>query len=92
MLPAPSTATPLGLFSWAAVAGPPSPLNPASPVPAAVLMTPAESTLRIRWLAVSAMKRLPAPSAATPLGNLSRAEVAGPLSPTSREPANVSIL
>ena len=47
-LPAPSTATPEGRSSRAAVAVPPSPLNPYSPVPATVLMTPAESTLRIR--------------------------------------------
>ena len=33
----------------AAVAGPPSPANPAEPVPATVVMMPAESTLRIRW-------------------------------------------
>ena len=64
-LPSASTATLDGPLSWAAVAGPPSPLKPPIPSPATVLMIPAELTLRMRWLKVSAMNRLPAPSTAT---------------------------
>src|SRR3990170_816178 len=42
-----SRATPEGLLSCAAVAGPPSPPEPATPVPAKVVMVPvARSTLR----------------------------------------------
>ena len=48
MLPAASTATPLGLSDWAAIAGPPSPAKPRSPVPATVEMVPEGSTLRMR--------------------------------------------
>src|SRR3990170_3909904 len=40
-LPTPSTATPTGPFGWALVAAAPSPENPAVPVPAMVLMSPA---------------------------------------------------
>ena len=54
-LPAPSTATPSGLLSWASVAGPPSPPNPDSPDPAMVVIVPVESTLRIRLFRESAM-------------------------------------
>ena len=39
-----------GQFGSSSTAGPPSPLNPRIPVPATVVMTPAESTLRIRSL------------------------------------------
>ena len=91
-LPTPSTATPAGKNSRAAVAGPPSPLKPLLPVPATVVMTPAVSTLRIRWFHVSAMKRLPAPSTATSAGKNSRAAVAGlpsPLNPWLPKPATV---
>ena len=50
-LPEPSTATPRGLLSWAAVAGPPSPENPSLPFPATVVITPvAASTRRMRLL------------------------------------------
>ena len=44
------------------------------------MITPFE-TLRMRWLYVSAMYRLPAESTATPWGSLNWALVAGPLSP-----------
>ena len=40
MLPLLSTATPEGLLIWALVAGPPSPLKPAVPLPATVAMFP----------------------------------------------------
>ena len=70
-LPAPSTATPSGTFNCASAAGPLSPLKPGSPVPAKVVMVPEGSTRRMRWLVVSAMKRLPAPSTATPRRTLS---------------------
>ena len=80
--PAPSSATPTGPASCAAVAGPPSPPKPCSPVPATVVMMPVTvSTRRTRPLEASAMKRFPAPSSATPTGKSSRAAVAGPPSP-----------
>ena len=80
-LPAPSTATPLGRLNRAWTAEPPSPPNPVRPVPATVLIVPDASTLRIRLLSISAMKRLPALSTATPKGKSSCASVAGPPSP-----------
>src|ERR1039457_6435691 len=66
-LPAASTATPEGQYNWARVAGPLSPLKPAVPLPATVVITPFE-TLRMRWLYWSAMYRSPAESTATPAG------------------------
>src|SRR5215831_7281345 len=57
-----------------------------------VVITPPRSTLRMRWLAVSAMKRLPKRSMATPRGYDSAAPVAGPPSPSKPlvpEPAMV---
>src|SRR3990172_1853797 len=81
-LPAPSTATPYGLYSWALVAAAPSPENPKVPVPAIVLINPGPaSTLRIRWLAESAINTLPPPSTATPYGLYSWALVAAAPSP-----------
>src|SRR6266705_3023330 len=82
-LPAASTATPLGSFNDAEVAGPPSPLNPSLPLPAIVVIVPAVSTLRIRRFPASAMYTLPAGSTATPLGSYNEAEVAGPPSPSN---------
>src|ERR1035437_6130531 len=77
-LPAESTATPKGLFNWALVAGPLSPLKPNVPFPATVVITPFE-TLRMRL--PPAMYRLSAESTATPEGMSNWALVAGPLSP-----------
>src|SRR5215813_15405432 len=77
-LPLVSTATVFG-ESRAAVAGPPSPLKPDVPSPATVEMTPSGVILRMRLDA--ATKRLPAPSAATPVGEEIWAAVAGPPSP-----------
>ena len=57
----------VGIVNWALVAGPLSPLKPRVPLPATVVITPFE-TLRMRWLYVSAMYRLPAESTATPWG------------------------
>ena len=54
-LPAVSTWMRAGLLISAAVAGPPSPLEPPLPVPTTVVMVPAGSTLRTRWLFESAM-------------------------------------
>ena len=65
-LPKESAATPEGLNNSTLAAGP-SPLKPASPFPATVVITPLE-TLRIRLLPVSAMYKLPAESTATPVG------------------------
>ncbi len=53
--PAASTAMSAGVSSRAAVAAPPSPVRPAVPVPAKVVITPAAETLRTRWLPRSAM-------------------------------------
>ena len=74
-------ATFAGQMSRAAVAGPPSPLKPCTPVPATVVMIPSGLTFRTRLLSVSAMKRFPCPSAVTPQGRASIALVAGPPSP-----------
>ena len=73
---------PRGLLSSAAVAGPLSPLKPAVPLPATVMMSPVDlTTSRMRLLSWSEMNTLPAESTATLLGALSSAAVAGPLSP-----------
>src|ERR1039457_3865884 len=92
-LPALSTAMPAGWNSSAEVAGPPSPLKPAVPLPATVLIVPAAVTFRMRLLVSSAMKRLPALSTATPSGSRSSAEVAGPPSPLKpRVPLPATVL
>ena len=80
-LPDGSTATPKGLFKRAPVAGPKSPLKPAVPVPAIVVMMPLVATLRTTLESRSAMKTLPAASMAMPMGKFSCARVAGPPSP-----------
>ena len=67
-LPAPSTVMPDGPLIAADVAGPPSPLEPATPLPAKVVMLPSGSTLRIRWFPTSPMKRSPELSVATLYG------------------------
>src|SRR5215471_18356520 len=53
MFPAESTATPCGDFSWALVAGPPSPENPGVPLPATRTAVPLESS---RYTECSAVK------------------------------------
>ena len=66
-----STATPPGKARRALVARPLSPPKaglPGSSLPATVVMFPLVSTLRMRLLRVSAMKRLPAASMAKPAG------------------------
>ena len=51
-------------------------------MPATVVMIPVvRSTLRTRWLLLSAMYRLPSGAISTPFGYRSRAEVANPPSP-----------
>ena len=65
----------------AAVAAPPSPVYPAVPFPATVVMTPAGETLRMRLLPWSAMSTLPSGIAATSAGPLTRATMAWKLSP-----------
>src|SRR5204863_9386421 len=95
-LPAPSRATPAGKLSAAAVATPPSPAkSQVPPVPATVLIVPVvAATLRMTQLPLSAMKRLPAPSRATPAGELSSAAVAAPPSPAKPQahPAPATVL
>src|SRR6185437_9760153 len=83
-LPPESSATSVGLLRPALVAGPLSPEKPATPFPATVLMMPSGVTLRMRWLPVSAMYRLPEESTANPACALERfkaALVAAPPSP-----------
>ena len=60
-----SKASARGAFSWAADAGPLSPVEPAVAVPAMVLITPAGVTMRMRLLEVSAMYQLPLESMTT---------------------------
>jgi hypothetical protein len=50
------TAIPLGPFRLASVAEPPSPANPAAPLPATVVIVAPASTRRMRLPPVSAMK------------------------------------
>ena len=86
-LPALSAATRESDANEAAVAGPPSPAETKSPLPAMVVMMPVTgSTRRMRLLLTSAMKSLPTPSVATPSGNPRLADVAGPPSPLKPMP------
>ncbi len=79
--PALSNVRRCGWLNSALVAGPPSPEDPAVPLPATVVMMPLLSILRIRLFRESAIYTLPAPSRATPIGRFRLAEVAGPPSP-----------
>ena len=79
-LPSASTATPAGALRDAEKPGPPSPAYVAAPVPTSVEMIP-PATTRTRLLSVSAMATLPIASTARPVGPLSRALVAAPVSP-----------
>jgi len=72
---------PLGSFSFAWVAGPPSPLKPVAPVPAIVRIVPSLSTSRMRSLAASAMTRCPLGETARLWGQARSASSAGPPSP-----------
>ena len=77
--PAVSRARPVGMLSSAEVAAWPSPLYPNVPQPATVVITPVpRSTLRTTLFPLSAMKRSPAASTATPVGSSSSADVAAP--------------
>jgi hypothetical protein len=64
-----------GSLSAALVAAAPSPAYELAPDPATVVMEPS-STRRMRWFFVSAMRKPPPGSAATPLGSWSAAAVA----------------
>jgi hypothetical protein len=80
--PLPSTATYLGVLSFAAVASPPSPELPDTPVPAIVVITPVDRfTMRTDGAAKPAMRRFPLLSSARPCGEEIFADVAGPSSP-----------
>ena len=84
MFPRESTATPVGLLSLAATAGPPSPVgNPEAPVPATVEISLVDAVIRLTlWFPESTTIRSPdVGSMARPEGELRRAEVAGPPSP-----------
>ncbi len=63
------------------MAFPPSPLKPAVPFPATVVMIPLVSTFRMRWLFRSAMYRLPCLSKPRLAGIFNCASVAFPPSP-----------
>src|ERR1700733_3198296 len=75
-LPAASTATEAGSFSWALIAGPPLPEKQQGP-PAAVVMMPSGDTLRIRFKLLSINDSVPDASTATPKGRIA-ALIAGP--------------
>src|SRR5439155_994194 len=81
MPPSAVTATPSGRLSRAAVAGPPSPEKPLTPVPAMVVIIPLGDTRRTRLFSGSAMRKPPSAVTATALAELNRAAVAGPPSP-----------
>ena len=92
MSPMSSTATPRGESRRASVATDSSQDVPATPVPATVEITPAGFTLRMAWLAVSAIKRLPAESVAQALGVSNWAKRAAPSSPAlPREPLPAAV-
>jgi hypothetical protein len=82
-LPAPFTDTRSGLFNNALVAAPLSPLFPAAPVPAIVVIIRGApvSILRITLLSVSATYKLPFASMSRPSGQSKVALTAGPPSP-----------
>src|SRR5271170_1938324 len=82
-LPAPFSETRSGEFRVALVATPPSPVFPAAPVPAIVVIMRGVpvSILRITLLSVSATYRLPAASMSRPSGQSKLALTAGPPSP-----------
>src|SRR4029453_4796333 len=81
MSPASSTTTPQGESRRAAGAAPSSPDAPATPIPATVEIVPDVFTLRMEWLAVSAIKRLPAESVGQALGGFRCAKRGAPPSP-----------
>src|SRR5690606_22069507 len=65
-------------------------VEPTAPEPAKVLTTPPGVILRIRWLKISAIYRLPAASKTPPEGWLKLAAVPVPLAaPIAPEPAKV---
>src|ERR1035438_8574925 len=82
-LPCPSTATPLGNFSLADVAAPPSMAGP-HPPPTTVEILPPGATFRTRWLYASDRYRLPAVSMVSDSINPRDAAAAGPLSQIGR--------
>src|SRR5262249_21951592 len=79
----------MGLYNNAEVAGPVSPPKPGPPEPAIVLILCVASTIRMRWLLVSAMSMLPAVSKATSYGKERFAEVAAPPSPVNNPKLHV---
>ena len=80
-LPSASAATPSGRLSSAVRGNTISPLNPATPLPASVVMAPPGATARTRWFCVSEMYTTPDGPTATPDGPLSCAAVADVPSP-----------
>src|SRR5678810_1258771 len=96
MFPPPSEETPTGKLICAVVAEIPSPLYPATPVPATVLTSPvAAVTFRIRLFPESARYRLSAPSTHRPQGLLIWVLAAAnpsPLKPAAPVPRKVVML
>src|SRR5581483_2060735 len=76
-----SKAMPWGVLISAAVAGPPSPVEPGVPLPATVVIVPSGAIRRIRLFPPSATKSEPSPATTTWRGARSWAAVAGPPSP-----------
>ena len=84
MLPAGSIKMPAGLFSSALVAAPPSPENPAVPVPAIVVIIPVATVIfLILLLDWSAKYTSPEGTTHTPTGVFTVAAVASPPSPVN---------
>jgi hypothetical protein len=76
--------TPVGWFSRALVAGPPSPAKPPVPAtPATVVIVPSTCTSRTTLLASSAISTPPSGAATARIGAASSALVAGPPSPAN---------
>src|SRR5690242_7498917 len=87
-LPARSTARSPGPFTCALRAGPPSPEVPTTPLPAIVVMIPADEILRIRL--PPATNIVPLPSTATPY-EYNSASVADPPSPRPLAPPPATV-
>jgi len=81
-VPSGAAQTSAGASSRASVAGPPSPAQPARPVPAIVWMVPSGSTCRTRWCPGSARIRAPPAVWNRPVGRPSTPSRAGRPSPT----------
>jgi hypothetical protein len=94
-MPRAPKATPFGTFRRAAVAFPPSPVKPALPTPATVVIFPRTSMRRTTWLPASATHTLPSERWVT-VNGLNRRDCwlgpPSPVYPTTPSPATVVMM